>query len=114
LPELFSGLDRSELATVVRYPTSCSPQAWAAASPLLFLRTMLRLDPWVRESKVWLAPSLPSQIKHLRVERIPISNARVTVEVNDGEVTVEGWPENIELINHPREPITTVQPPSTA
>ena len=56
LPELFSGLDRSEFSAPVGYPTSCSPQAWAAASPLLCLRTMLRLDPWVPYGKTWLAP----------------------------------------------------------
>ena len=33
LPELYSGLERMELPLVVAYPTSCSPQAWAAASP---------------------------------------------------------------------------------
>ncbi|MGH8919886.1 MAG: amylo-alpha-1,6-glucosidase, partial [Actinomycetes bacterium] len=44
LPELYSGLDRTDLATVVSYPTSCSPQAWAAAAPLLGLRVLLRLD----------------------------------------------------------------------
>ena len=38
------------------YPTSCSPQAWAAASPLLCLRTLLRLDPWVPYGKTWLCP----------------------------------------------------------
>ena len=32
----------------VSYPTSCSPQAWAAASPLLFLRTLLRFEPDIR------------------------------------------------------------------
>ena len=43
----------------VGYPTSCSPQAWAAASPLLCLRTLLRLDPWVPYGKTWLCPNLP-------------------------------------------------------
>ncbi|HEY3810125.1 MAG TPA: glycogen debranching N-terminal domain-containing protein, partial [Acidimicrobiales bacterium] len=62
LPELFSGLERMELPLVVSYPTSCSPQAQAAASPLLMLRTLLRLDPWVPRGKVWLHPSLPDQI----------------------------------------------------
>jgi len=46
LPELFAGFDRDELHAPAPYPTSCSPQAWAAAAPLLWLRTLLRLDPW--------------------------------------------------------------------
>src|SRR5205807_3280114 len=33
LPELFSGMPRDGLRFPVAYPTSCSPQAWAAASP---------------------------------------------------------------------------------
>src|SRR4051794_39620532 len=47
LPELFCGFDRDEFPAPVPYPTSCSPQAWAAASPLLLLRSLLRFDPAV-------------------------------------------------------------------
>ena len=47
LPELFCGFDRGDFASPVPYPTSCSPQAWAAAAPFLLLRTLLRLDPAV-------------------------------------------------------------------
>ena len=45
LPELFSGLDRSDVGTPVPFPTSCSPQAWAAATPFLLLRAVLGLEP---------------------------------------------------------------------
>jgi glycogen debranching enzyme len=106
LPELFSGLDRGQLDTVVSYPTSCSPQAWAAASPLLFLRTLLRLDPWVPHGKVWLSPTLPEEIGHLRVARIPLAGRRVSVEVHDGDVKVEGLPPELELVTSPRAPLT--------
>jgi glycogen debranching enzyme len=109
LPELFTGLERGTLPVPVGYPTSCSPQAWAAASPLLCLRTLLRFDPWVPYGKTWLAPMIPSSIGALRVERIPLAGARVTVEVSaDGKVTVEGLPESIELIEGPRHPVTAV------
>ena len=106
LPELFSGIDREELSTVVSYPTSCSPQAWAAASPLLFLRTLLRFDPWVPHGKVWLCPQVPPEIEYLRVDRIPLGGARVSVEVRDGNVKVDGFPPGIELITEPRHPLT--------
>src|SRR5690606_6329422 len=33
LPELFCGFDRGEIPVPVPYPTSCSPQAWAAGVP---------------------------------------------------------------------------------
>ncbi|MGH9154625.1 MAG: amylo-alpha-1,6-glucosidase [Acidimicrobiales bacterium] len=104
LPELFSGLDRSEFPSVVSYPTSCSPQAWSAASALLFLRTLLRLDPWVPHGKVWLSPTLPEGMDCLRVDRIPLGGRRVTVEVDHGTVKVEGLPPGLELISEPRDP----------
>jgi glycogen debranching enzyme len=106
LPELFSGLDRLELPMVVSYPTSCSPQAWAAASPLLMLRTLLRLDPWVPRGKVWLHPSLPDQIGRLRVGGIPLAGAKVSVSVEGDEVSVDGLPEGLELVDAPRHPLT--------
>ena len=106
LPELFTGLDRDDFPGVVGYPTSCSPQAWAAASPLLFLRTLLRLDPWVPHDKVWLSPALPPEIRRLRVYRIPLGGRRVGVQADDANVKVEGLPPEVELITVPRDPLT--------
>ncbi len=111
LPELFSGLDRGELQVPVGYPTSCSPQAWAAASPLLCLRTLLRLDPWVPYSKTWLCPNLPEDIGYLKVAGIPLAGSRVTVEAGSevpGGVAVTGLPKEIELIGEPRRPSTAL------
>jgi glycogen debranching enzyme len=106
LPELFSGMDRLELPMVVGYPTSCSPQAWAAASPLLMLRTLLRLDPWVPRGKVWLQPALPEQIGRLRVDRIPLAGSRVSVDVQGDRVSIDGLPADLELVDAPRHPLT--------
>ena len=106
LPELFTGLDREEFPSVVGYPTSCSPQAWAAASPLLFLRTLLRLEPWVPHEKVWLSPVLPPEINRLRVDRIPLAGRRVSVEAEGENVKVEGLPPDVELITVARDPLT--------
>jgi glycogen debranching enzyme len=111
LPELFSGLDRGELSVPVGYPTSCSPQAWAAASPLLCLRTLLRLDPWVPYGKTWLCPNLPEWVGYLKVEGIPLAGSRVTIEVGSevpGGLLVSGLPAEIELVREPRRPSTAV------
>ncbi|GGV24377.1 aminotransferase [Streptomyces longisporoflavus] len=40
LPEVMAGYDRSELPEPVPYPHSCSPQAWAAATPLALLTAL--------------------------------------------------------------------------
>jgi glycogen debranching enzyme len=106
LPELFGGLGRDEVPFPVTYPSSCQPQAWSAASPLLFLRTILRLDPWVPHGKVWLDPVLPKRIERLRVDRIPLAGRRVTVAVDHTAVDIQGLGDDIELVQHPRDPFT--------
>ena len=45
LPEAFGGYERETTKYPVQYPTACSPQAWSTGAPLLFLRTMLGLEP---------------------------------------------------------------------
>ena len=108
LPELFTGLARDEFPTVVSYPTSCSPQAWAAAAPLLMVRTLLRLEPWMPHGKVWLSPVVPAEIGWLRVERIPLMGGRVTVDVSEGNVKVEGLAPDFEVITEPRNPMSAL------
>ena len=105
LPELFCGFDRSEFPLPVGYPTSCSPQAWAAATPFSLLRTLLRMEPWVPRGKLWLAPELPAELGDLRVDNIPLRGARLSVTVTGHEVKVEGLPDDIELVRLPRHPL---------
>ena len=52
LPELFCGFDRAAFPIPVPYPASCSPQAWASASPFWLLRTtLLRLEPSIPDRR---------------------------------------------------------------
>ena len=78
------GFDRDDVAGPVRLPDGCDTRAWSAAAPLLHLRSLLRLDPYVPQGKLWLSPVLPDAIRSLRVERIPLMGASVTVTVEDG------------------------------
>jgi glycogen debranching enzyme len=114
LPELFCGFDRSDFPQPVPYPTSCAPQAWAAASPLSMLRTLLRLDPWVPYGRVWLAPALPPGLGELRVERLSLVGHEVTIEISGGEAKVSGWPDDVELIREARPPLSAVHPPEVS
>ena len=106
LPELYSGLDRSEYPGVVAYPTSCSPQAWASAAPLLLLRTLLRFDPWVPHGKLWLDPVLPEEISYLNVQGIPLGGSRLTIRIDGGDVDVRGAPDGLEVMREPRRPLS--------
>ncbi len=96
LPERFSGLSRDDVEPPVSYPTSCSPQAWAAASPLLFLRSMLGFEPDVPREVVVVAPALPVETRSLVLGGIPVADRRVAVTVQGREVSVAGL-EDLEL-----------------
>jgi glycogen debranching enzyme len=69
LPEAFGGYPREQTKYPVQYPTSCSPQAWSTGAPLLFLRTMLGLEPI--EDHLIVDPALPASIGHLALLDIP-------------------------------------------
>jgi glycogen debranching enzyme len=83
LPELFCGFDRSRFSTPVSYPTSCSPQAWAAATPTFLLRTLLRLEPSVPDSTVNVSPVVPESLLPLRIERLRIGAHDLALDLAD-------------------------------
>ena len=103
LPELFCGFDRSEFKVPVVYPSSCSPQAWASAAPFSLLRSLLRFEPWVPQSKLWLAPALPPELADLRVANVPLGESRIAIDVTGGEARVSGLPPDMELLGRARD-----------
>jgi glycogen debranching enzyme len=106
LPELFCGFGRDEFRTPIPYPTSCAPQAWAAASPVHLVRTLLRFHPRVSYGKVWMAPALPKGFGLLQMSNVPLGESRIMVKVQEGDdsATVCGLPPGVKLINEPRPP----------
>ncbi len=104
IPELFAGLPREQFSFPVSYPTSCSPQAWAAASPLLFLRSMLRFDPDVRNARVHLAPELPEWIGRLALRGVPLMGGHLSVEVEGDRCDVLELPEGLTVVPEPHQP----------
>jgi glycogen debranching enzyme len=69
LPEAFGGYPRQMTKYPVQYPTACSPQAWSTGAPLLFLRTMLGLEPL--GDHLVVDPALPTTIGRLELLDIP-------------------------------------------
>ena len=88
LPELFAGFPREDLGVPGIYPASCSPQAWAAASPLLWLRTLLQLEPDVPRGRVSVTPALPSSMSRLSVTNVRVGHAVLDVEIEDDTTAV--------------------------
>jgi glycogen debranching enzyme len=104
LPELFGGVAADDIPFPVSYPTSCSPQAWAAAAPLLLLRSMLRFEPDVRNSRVHLAPAIPEWVGRVRIEGIPIVGGRLSIEAEHEAVQVLEVPDGLDVVRTPRDP----------
>ena len=69
LPEAFGGYPRESTQFPVEYPTACSPQAWSTGAPLLFLRTLLGLEPI--DGHLLVDPALPQQIAEIQLLDIP-------------------------------------------
>jgi glycogen debranching enzyme len=69
LPEAFGGYERSLTKFPVQYPTACSPQAWSTGAPLLFLRTVLGLEPV--DDHLLVDPAVPAPIGRIELLDIP-------------------------------------------
>jgi glycogen debranching enzyme len=96
LPELYCGFNRDTVygSGPSEYPVSCSPQAWAAAAPILMLQTMLGLEVDAAEGRVRINPRLPDWLGEVRVGNLRVGSHRVSMVVHrhDGrnEVYMEG------------------------
>ncbi|HKR48655.1 MAG TPA: glycogen debranching N-terminal domain-containing protein [Pseudonocardiaceae bacterium] len=110
LPELFCGFDRADFPDPVPYPTACSPQAWAAASPLFLLRTLLRFDPWIPFGQVWCAPAVPDRYLPLRIDSLHLAGSAVSIEVKPDGWDLGGLPNDVQLVRSPRQPLTATTP----
>jgi glycogen debranching enzyme len=77
-PELFCGFDREASPVPVPYPVACSPQAWSAGSPFLFLETMLGLRPSAERRELELLhPHLPEWLGKVTLSNLRIGDAAV-------------------------------------
>ena len=105
LPELVSGLDVGDAMSggaPVRFPTACSPQAWAAASPLLLLRAGLGLELDRPGRVLHLNPAVPDSWLPLTLHQIRSGGERLLVRAkSSGEAQVVGLPEDFEVLRRP-------------
>jgi glycogen debranching enzyme len=69
LPEVFVGTERKVVEVPIEYASACSPQAWAAGTPLLLLRCLLGLEP--TPDGLIVAPHLPDRFGWLGLEGVP-------------------------------------------
>ena len=105
LPELYCGYSRSDFPAPVPYPTSCSPQAWAAAAPLELLRGLLRLDPQLPDHRLWCAPAIPDRYLPLHLDNLRLGDIELTIHVHCDGWELDGLTgRGIDLVRSPRPP----------
>jgi glycogen debranching enzyme len=92
LPELLSGLTPDDLSIPIPYPASCSPQAWAAAAPLLLVRALLGLEPDIPNGRVALDPHLPAGASYLSLDGVALGPGLTTIRVDGSAARIEGLP----------------------
>jgi glycogen debranching enzyme len=83
LPELFCGFPRERGHGPTFYPVACSPQAWAAATPLSMLQSCLglRFDT-TRGSVAFDEPLLPDFLNDVTLQRLSLGDAAVDVALH--------------------------------
>jgi glycogen debranching enzyme len=77
LPEVFAGFRRDDARVPVEYPGALKPQSWAAAAPLLALRTLLGLD--VVDGELRVDPVEAPGIGPVRLRGLQFRGGRVNV-----------------------------------
>ncbi|SLJ96686.1 amylo-alpha-1,6-glucosidase [Arthrobacter sp. P2b] len=95
LPELFCGFSREQLAAPVPYPTACSPQAWAATTPIQLITSLMRYDAHVSRGGFWMDPALPESYGDLHISNAPMAGGRITIDIAHSVPSVQGLPEGM-------------------
>ncbi|MCX4093125.1 glycogen debranching N-terminal domain-containing protein [Nocardia sp. alder85J] len=98
LPELFCGFPRSRFSAPVPYPTSCSPQAWASAAPLLLVRSFLGLNPDAPNHTLTIQPHLPPRWGRIALTDLRLGGAVIDLAVEGNKVTTANLPDDWHLI----------------
>jgi glycogen debranching enzyme len=80
LPELFCGLDRTS-GLPVPYEEANSPQAWAAAAPILAAQLFLGIVADAARGRCFLSPWLPSWLPRLELHGIEVGDSHVSVTI---------------------------------
>lgn len=80
LPELFCGYQRVNGQPPIIYHETCSPQAWASGSIILFIQTMLGLYPDAPANILYVKPTLPGWLKYVTVKNLKVGPESVNLE----------------------------------
>ena len=75
----------------VIYHSTCSPQAWASGSIVLFMQTMLGLYPDAPNNVLYVKPTLPDWLHLVTVKNMMVGGEKISIEFKqvDGKTTFD-------------------------
>ncbi len=79
MPELFGGIERQPNNFPVPYPDANIPQAWAAGSITLLIRSLLGLEANAPRSQLTVQPVLPEWLPDLELTNLHVGDATVAL-----------------------------------
>jgi glycogen debranching enzyme len=97
LPELFCGFSRAYFDEPVPYPTACSPQAWAATTPIMLIKNLMGYYADVARGGLWMDPAFPESYGNLHISNAPMANSRITIDISGTNATVSGLPKGMQF-----------------
>lgn len=93
LPELFAGYGTDSGSRPAPYPAACRPQAWAAASAVLVLQSLLGLTPDAPHATLTISPQVPRALLPLRATGLELAGAPLEIALSaDGTPTIQTPP----------------------
>ncbi|SLK10482.1 hypothetical protein SAMN06272721_11351 [Arthrobacter sp. P2b] len=95
LPESFCGFSREHFDEPIPYPSACSPQAWAATTPIQLVTSLMGYYPDVALGGLWMDPVLPESYGDLHITNAPMAEGRITLDISGSTATVRGLPEGM-------------------
>lgn len=83
LDELYCGFDRRPGLPPVSYPVACSPQAWAAAVPIMLVQALLGISADAPSNLLAVhQPSLPSWLGRVEINNLTVGDSKVSMNFN--------------------------------
>ncbi|MFL9458261.1 glycogen debranching N-terminal domain-containing protein [Tolypothrix bouteillei VB521301_2] len=79
MPELFAGIERRDDNFPVPYPGANIPQAWAAGSIFLLIRSILGLEADATQQKLKVQPYLPECLPDLELTNLYVGDANISL-----------------------------------
>jgi glycogen debranching enzyme len=79
MPELFGGTERQPNGFPVPYPDANIPQAWAAGSILLLVRTLLGLEANAPQRQLTVCPVLPAWLPDVELTNLRVGDSTVAL-----------------------------------